>query len=109
MADDRPGIPAPDRAVLPEDWDAGDPEPLVPGHAARRAELEPLDAALAAFYDRAARGLAAAEDAAALKQRQILLLGRERGAQDRQNLAHGLFLLRGGFFDGAHALPLVVI
>jgi len=83
MADDRPGIPAPDRAVLPEDWDAGDPEPVVPGHAARRAELEPLDAALAAFYDRAARGLAAAEDAAALKQRQILLLGRERGIVTR--------------------------
>src|SRR5262249_19738208 len=80
MADDTARNPAPDPGALPEDWDAGDPEALVQGHAAgRRAELESLDPAIAAFYERAARGLAGAGDPAALKQRQVVLLGRERG------------------------------
>jgi phenylalanyl-tRNA synthetase alpha chain len=64
---------------LPAAWDQIDPTPLSPDHEARVAELGTLGAAEAAFYDRAARGLAGAPDLAALKERHTLLLGRERG------------------------------
>jgi phenylalanyl-tRNA synthetase alpha chain len=66
-------------ATLDPGWSAGDPSPLVPEHAARRAELEALDPALAALYARGAEVLAGAADGAALKQRSVALLGRERG------------------------------
>ena len=64
---------------LPAAWDQTDPTPLSPDHEARVSELRALGAAEAAFYDRAARGLAGATDLAALKERHTLLLGRERG------------------------------
>ncbi len=60
-------------------WGTGDPSALVPEHAARRAELEALDPALAGLYVRGAEGLAGAADLAALKERVVALLGRERG------------------------------
>jgi phenylalanyl-tRNA synthetase alpha chain len=66
-------------ASLDSGWSAADPAALTPGHAARLAELEPLDAALAALYARGAEVLAGAADAAALRERHTALLGRERG------------------------------
>ncbi len=60
-------------------WSAADPAALSPGHAARLAELETLDAALAALYGRGASVLAGAPDAGALRERHTALLGRERG------------------------------
>lgn len=62
------------------DWSAGDPAALTPDHAARLAELQQLDAALAAFYARGADVLAGAPDPGALRERHTALLGRERGA-----------------------------
>jgi len=64
---------------LPADWDQGDPETLGAEHASRLAELEAGGSGWAGFYERAARGLAAAPDLAALKERHTRLLGRERG------------------------------
>jgi phenylalanyl-tRNA synthetase alpha chain len=64
---------------LPAGWDEVDPTLLSPEHEARVAELRALGAAEAAFYDRAARGIAGAPDLAELKERHTLLLGRERG------------------------------
>jgi len=66
-------------SALDPGWGAGDPSALVPEHAARRAELEALDPALAELYVRGAEVLAGAADAAALKERVVALLGRERG------------------------------
>jgi phenylalanyl-tRNA synthetase alpha chain len=66
-------------SALDPGWGAGDPSALVPEHAARRAELETLDSALAELYVRGAEVLAGAADAAALKERVVALLGRERG------------------------------
>jgi len=65
------------------DWAAGDPAALVPEHAARTAELEGLDAALAGLFARGAAVLAGAADAAALHERVVALLGRERGVVTR--------------------------
>ena len=62
------------------DWERGDPASLIPDHAAHVAELEALDLELAQVYRRGAEVLAGASDAAALKSRQVALLGRERGA-----------------------------
>jgi len=64
-------------------WAAADPAALVPGHAARQAELEGLDPALAGLYARGAGVLAGAPDAAALHERTVALLGRERGVVTR--------------------------
>jgi len=66
-------------AALDPTWPGADPTPLLPDHAAHVAELEALDPALAALYRRAAEALAGAADAAALQQRHVVLLGRERG------------------------------
>jgi phenylalanyl-tRNA synthetase alpha chain len=66
-------------SALDPGWGAGDPSALVPDHAARRAELEALDPALAELYVRGAEVLAGAADAGALKERLVALLGRERG------------------------------
>lgn len=66
------------RALDPA-WGGADPAPLAPDHAARLAEIEALDPALAAVYRRGAEALAGAPDAAALKDRYTVLLGRERG------------------------------
>ena len=60
-------------------WEDGDPNPLVPEHQARLAELRALDGELAALYERGAAALAGAPSAATLKERQVVLLGRERG------------------------------
>ena len=60
-------------------WSAADPAALTPDHAARLAELEQLDAALASFYGRGAEVLAGAPDSNALRDRHTALLGRERG------------------------------
>ena len=64
---------------LPAAWDKADPTALSPDHPARVEELRKLDAAAAAFFDRAARGLAGAPDLADLRERHLQLLGRERG------------------------------
>ena len=66
-------------SALDPGWSAGDPSALVPEHAARQAELAALDPALAALYARGAEVLAGAADAATLKERTVVLLGRERG------------------------------
>ena len=66
-------------AALDPAWPGTDPAPLLPDHGSHLAELEALDPALAALYRRAAEVLAAAPDAAALQQRHVALLGRERG------------------------------
>jgi phenylalanyl-tRNA synthetase alpha chain len=60
-------------------WSSADPAALTPDHAARLAELQQLDAALAALYGRGADVLAGAPDANALRDRHTALLGRERG------------------------------
>jgi phenylalanyl-tRNA synthetase alpha chain len=60
-------------------WEGADPRPLAPEHDARLAELGALDPELAGLYARGAEVLAGAHDAAALKERQVALLGRERG------------------------------
>jgi phenylalanyl-tRNA synthetase alpha chain len=67
------------RGDLPEAWDDGDVAPLDPEHAAHLAELTLAGAGVAAFYERAARGIAGAPDLAELKERHTRLLGRERG------------------------------
>ena len=64
---------------LPESWQAGEPGSLDAAHDAHVAELRASDPAWAAFYDRAARGIASAPDLAELKERHTRLLGRERG------------------------------
>ena len=52
------------------DWSAGDPAALTPDHAARLAELQQLDAALASLYGRGSEVLAGAPDANALRAGQ---------------------------------------
>jgi len=69
--------------ALDPGWDAGDASTLVPEHAARLAEIEALDPALASLYARGAAVLAGAPDATALKERSVALLGRERGVITR--------------------------
>ena len=72
----------PDAALDPA-WITADPTPLAPDHAQRLAELSTLDPALADLYRRGAELLAGAPDAAALHERQVALLGRERGIVTR--------------------------
>jgi phenylalanyl-tRNA synthetase alpha chain len=67
-------------AELPESWSQGDLGPLEAGIRAHIAELDPGDRAWAAYYERAARGLASASSRDELKERYTVLLGRERGA-----------------------------
>jgi phenylalanyl-tRNA synthetase alpha chain len=69
--------------ALDPGWGAGDPAALVPEHAARAAELAALDPPLGELYARGAAALAGAPDAAALKERSVALLGRERGVITR--------------------------
>ncbi len=64
-------------------WATADAAALVAEHAARLAELEGLDAELAGLYARGAGVLAGAADAAALHERLVALLGRERGVVTR--------------------------
>jgi phenylalanyl-tRNA synthetase alpha chain len=71
--------------LVPADW-AGEGaglDALTADVPARVQELGALDPALAAFYERAARGLAASKDAATLAERAAHLLGRERGVVTR--------------------------
>ena len=60
-------------------WPAADPRRLAPDFDAHLAELRGLDAELAALYERGAEVLAGSGSASELKQRQVALLGRERG------------------------------
>jgi phenylalanyl-tRNA synthetase alpha chain len=60
-------------------WPGADPSALAPEHAAHAGELDALEPALAALYRRGAEVLAGAPDAAALRDRHTVLLGRERG------------------------------
>jgi len=60
-------------------WNAGDPSALVADHAERLRQLEALDPALADSYRRWAEALAGAPDTRALQERQVAVLGRERG------------------------------
>jgi phenylalanyl-tRNA synthetase alpha chain len=69
------GLPGP----LDPAWETADPGALAPEHDSRLAELRALDSELAALYERGAGVLAGAPSAAALKERQVALLGRERG------------------------------
>ena len=66
--------------ALEPGWSGADPAPLSPDHASRLAEISALDAGLAELYRRGAEALAGAPDAAALRERHTVLLGRERGA-----------------------------
>jgi phenylalanyl-tRNA synthetase alpha chain len=68
-----------DRSAFPDDWDRGDAATLVPSHAAQVQELDSIDPAFAALYDRAARGLAGASSPEDLNGRSVVVLGRERG------------------------------
>ena len=66
---------------IPGDWEqAGE---AVTELEPRVAELTALDPALAAFYERAARGLASSKDVATLGERTAHLIGRERGVVTR--------------------------
>jgi phenylalanyl-tRNA synthetase alpha chain len=73
----------PPHATLDPGWTTADPTPLAPEHAARLAELEALDPALADLYRRGAELLAGSPDASALQERHVALLGRERGVVTR--------------------------
>ena len=64
---------------LDASWSAGDPGSLLADHGERRAELERLDGGLAEGYRRWAEVLAGAADLKALQERQVAVLGRERG------------------------------
>ena len=66
-------------SAIDSSWSAADPAALTPDHAARLAELQQLDAALASLYGRGSEVLAGAPDANALRERHTALLGRERG------------------------------
>jgi phenylalanyl-tRNA synthetase alpha chain len=66
--------------ALEPGWSGADPSPLSPEHASRLAEISALDPGLAELYRRGAEALAGAPDAAALRERHTVLLGRERGA-----------------------------
>ncbi len=66
------------RALDPS-WSGADPARLTPGHTQRVAELRALAQELAALYQRGAEVLAGAPDGAALHERHVALLGRERG------------------------------
>ncbi|HEY6866272.1 MAG TPA: phenylalanine--tRNA ligase subunit alpha [Candidatus Eisenbacteria bacterium] len=63
---------------LPDSWDGGDVEALAPGQAAHADELK-SDPAIAAYYARAASGLARSQTLEELSERHTQLLGRERG------------------------------
>lgn len=60
-------------------WGAGNPVTLEPEHPERAAELEQRDPTLAEAYRRWAEVLTGAPDARALQERQVAVLGRERG------------------------------
>jgi phenylalanyl-tRNA synthetase alpha chain len=64
---------------LPGDWSQGEAAALDPEFTSRLSQLKEAGPDWAAFYERAARGLAGAQDLATLKERQTQLLGRERG------------------------------
>ncbi len=73
------------KGAWPEEWERGpDPETLVPGQAERIEDLRRIAPYHAAYYERAARGLAGASDLDDLRERQSRLLGRERGDITRQ-------------------------
>jgi phenylalanyl-tRNA synthetase alpha chain len=67
------------KGELPDSWDGGDPESLVGGQAAHVAELQASEPGFAAWFERAASGLARSSSLAELDDRRTRLLGRERG------------------------------
>ncbi len=69
--------------ALDPDWGTAGPTPLAPDHAQRLAEILALDPALADLYRRGAELLAGSPDGAALLERHVALLGRERGVVTR--------------------------
>ena len=88
-------------------WSRGDGVHVDPELGAHVAELASLDEALGGFYAAAAESLAAAEDLPALRERQLALLGRERGivthalaempalsVEDRKRRGRGLNLIK---------------
>ena len=68
---------------LPEAWERG-AGPLPAAAAAQVDELRRIDVGYAGFFQRALRGLSGAPDAAQLGERELLLLGRERGILTRR-------------------------
>ena len=64
---------------LPESWDGGDAEALAPGQAAHADTLRADEPGFAAWYARAASGLAGSRTIEELNGRHTDLLGRERG------------------------------
>jgi len=61
-------------------WETGDPAALLPdGYPARLAEIEGIDAGVAAAFARWAAAIAGAQRDDALHERQVAVLGRERG------------------------------
>ncbi len=60
-------------------WTSGDGSAVDPELAAHVAELTAIDGTLGRFYAAAAVALASAPDPATLRERQLALLGRERG------------------------------
>jgi phenylalanyl-tRNA synthetase alpha chain len=68
---------------LPEEWEQG-AGPVPAAEAERIEELRRIEAGHAGFYQRALHGLGGASDAAQLGQRELLLMGRERGILTRR-------------------------
>ncbi len=70
-------------AGLDPAWSTTDPASLLAEHEERSAELERLDAALSDAFRRWAHALAGAPDVKSLQERQVAVLGRERGVLKR--------------------------
>ena len=75
------------QADLPAEWDSFPDTTLGPDHGARvetlRAESHSGGSGFAAFFHRAARGLAGSSSLNELRERETLVLGRERGVITR--------------------------
>jgi len=78
-------IPTPSGLLEPIDpaWEVADPRTLAADHDRRIAEIEGLDPELATLYRRGAEVLAGSPSEAALRERHVALLGRERGVITR--------------------------
>src|SRR5262249_29123583 len=97
---------------LDASWSASDPAALLDSHGSRLAELRALDAALAEAYQKWAEALAGASDLKTLQERQVAVLGRERGVlkqalselgklppEERRVRGAGLNTMRAGLED----------
>jgi phenylalanyl-tRNA synthetase alpha chain len=73
-------LPNKGKGAFPDTWESGpDPETLVAGQQSRIEELAAIAKYRAAYYERAARGIAGAQSLAELQERQTIIVGRERG------------------------------